>query len=104
MKKLLTVATAGALFALFSGSAMAQLELAKQKNCLACHSVDKKIVGPAYKDVAAKYAGDAGAEAMLVKKVKGGGTGVWGKAVMPANPKVSDAEAQSLVKWILSLK
>ncbi len=104
MKHVLAVALAGSIGALFSSSALAQLDLAKQKNCLACHSVDKKIVGPAYKDVAVKYAGDAGAQARLEKKVKEGGTGVWGKAVMPANPKVSDAEATSLVKWILSLK
>jgi len=101
MKSMLAVALIGALTC---GSALAQVELAKQKNCLACHSVDKKIVGPAYKDVAAKYAGDASAPAKLAKKVREGGTGVWGKAVMPANPKVSEAEADSLVKWILSLK
>lgn len=101
MKKLLVAAFAGLVF---SGSAMAQLELAKQKNCLACHSVDKKIVGPAYKDVAAKYASDAGAAARLSKKVREGGTGVWGKVPMPANPKVSEAEADALVKWVLSLK
>jgi cytochrome c len=101
MKKLLAVALVGALF---SGSAMAQLELAKQKNCLACHSVDKKIVGPAYKEVAAKYAGDAGAVDKLAKKVREGGVGVWGKTPMPANAKVSDEEAHALVKWILSLK
>jgi len=101
MKKLLAAALIGALF---SGSAMAQADLAKQKGCLACHNVDKKVVGPAYKDVAAKYAGDAGAEARLAKKVREGGTGVWGKAVMPANPKVTEAEAQALVKWILSQK
>jgi len=101
MKKLLVAAFAGLIF---SGSAMAQLELAKQKNCLACHSVDKKVVGPAYKDVAAKYAGDAGAAARLSKKVREGGTGVWGKVPMPANPKVSEAEADALVKWVLSLK
>jgi len=101
MKKLLAVA----LFStFFCGSAFAQLELAKQKNCLACHSVDKKVLGPSYKDVAAKYAKDPDAEARLVKKVREGGTGVWGKNVMPANPKVTEAEAQSLVKWILSLK
>ena len=101
MKRLLAVALLGALF---SGSAFAQLELAKQKNCLACHSVDKKVLGPAYKDVAAKYANDPGAEERLAKKVREGGTGVWGKNVMPANPKVTEAEAHSLVKWILSLK
>ncbi len=101
MKKLLVAALAGLVF---SGSAMAQLELAKQKNCLACHNVDKKVLGPAYKDVAAKYASDPGAAARLSKKVREGGTGVWGKVPMPANPKVSEAEADSLVKWILSLK
>lgn len=101
MKRILAVAI---LCGLFSGSAMAQLELAKQKNCLACHSVDKKVLGPSYKDVAAKYANDPSAEARLVKKVREGGTGVWGKNVMPANPKVTEEEAKSLVKWILSLK
>ena len=101
MKKILVVAL---LSALFSGSAFAQLELAKQKNCLACHSVDKKVLGPSYKDVAAKYANDPGAEARLVKKVREGGTGVWGKNVMPANPNLSEQDATSLVKWILSRK
>ena len=100
MKKLLAAAI---VCAAFSGNAMAQLELAKQKNCLACHSVDKKVLGPSYKEVAAKYKGDPGAEAKLVKKVLEGGTGVWGKNVMPANKNVSEAEAHSLVKWILSL-
>ncbi len=101
MKKSIVV---GLLAALASAGAFAQLDLAKQKNCLACHNVDKKLVGPAYKDVAKKYAGDASAEDKLVEKVKKGGAGVWGKTPMPANPKVSDAEAHSLVKWILSLK
>jgi len=101
MKRLVAVAL---LCGLFSASAMAQLELAKQKNCLACHSVDKKVLGPAYKEVAAKYANDPSAEERLVKKVREGGTGVWGKNVMPANPKVTEEEAKSLVKWILSLK
>jgi cytochrome c len=103
MKRIL-VATLVGTGILFSGSAMAQLELAKQKNCLACHNVDKKVVGPAYKDVAAKYAGDDGAEAKLVKKVMEGGSGVWGKTPMPANKTVSDADAHKLVQWILSLK
>jgi cytochrome c len=101
MKKLLAAALVGALFC---GPAMAQQDLAKAKGCLACHSVDKKIVGPAYKDVAAKYAGDAGAVDKLAKKVREGGVGVWGKTPMPANAKVNDEEAHSLVKWILSLK
>ncbi len=101
MKKLLVAALVGMVF---SGSALAQLELAKQKNCLACHAVDKKVVGPAYKDVAAKYANDPGAAARLSKKVREGGTGVWGKIPMPANKQVSEAEADALVKWVLSLK
>jgi len=87
-----------------SGSAMASLELAKSKNCMACHAVDNKVVGPAYKDVAKKYATDKTAEAKLVQKVLKGGSGVWGAVPMPANAQVSEAEAKTLVKWILSLK
>lgn len=90
--------------AVFSTPAMAQLELAKQKNCLACHSVDKKIVGPAYKDVAAKYANDKDAVARLAKKVREGGVGVWGQIPMPANTQVNEAESVQLVKWVLSQK
>ncbi|MEO6919525.1 MAG: c-type cytochrome [Collimonas sp.] len=82
----------------------AGLDLAKAKNCLACHSVQNKVVGPAYKDVAAKFAGQKGAEDMLVQKVLKGSTGAWGAIPMPPNPQVSDAEAHTLVKWILSLK
>jgi cytochrome c len=89
---------------LFSTSAFAQVELAKQKNCLACHTVDKKLVGPAYKDVAAKYANDKDAATRLAKKVREGGVGVWGQIPMPANPQVNEAESLQLVKWVLSLK
>ncbi len=78
--------------------------LAKKHNCLACHQVDKKVVGPSYKEVAAKYAGDKAAQAKLVDKVKKGGAGVWGQIPMPPNNTVPDAEVQALVKWILSLK
>jgi cytochrome c len=90
--------------ALLSGSAFAQADLAKAKNCMACHAVANKVVGPAYKDVAAKYAGQKGAEDKLVQKVIKGGSGVWGPVPMPANPQVSEAEAHSLVKWILEQK
>lgn len=76
--------------------------LAKSKNCLACHSVANKIVGPAFKDIAAKYKGDGAALATLASKVKQGGGGVWGAIPMPPNA-VSEAEAETLVKWILSL-
>lgn len=80
------------------------LENAKKAGCLNCHAVDKKLVGPSYKEVAAKYKGDAGAEAKLTKKVIDGGSGVWGKMPMPANKgKISDEELKATVSWILSL-
>jgi cytochrome c len=84
--------------------AQAQEELAKKHACLACHAVDKKLVGPAYKDVAAKYRGDASAEAKLVEKVKKGSQGTWGQVPMPPNTNVPDADVRALVKWILSQK
>jgi cytochrome c len=92
--------------ALASTSAFAQspADLAKAKNCMACHAVNTKLVGPAYKDVAAKYAGQKDAEAKLVQKVMKGGSGVWGAVPMPANPQVTEAEAHTLVKWVLSQK
>lgn len=79
-------------------------ELAKKHNCLACHTVDKKMVGPAYKDVAAKYRGDKQAAAKLAAKVKKGSQGVWGNVPMPPNTAVPDADVNALVKWILSQK
>ena len=85
-------------------SAEAQEALAKKHNCFACHSIDKKVVGPAYKDVAAKYRGDKSAPAKLFEKVKKGGAGVWGPVPMPPNSQVPDADIKSLVNWILSLK
>lgn len=93
-----------AVLAAVSLPAFAQLELAQKKNCLACHAVDKKVVGPSYKEVATKYAGDKDAVQKLTKKVMNGGSGVWGQIPMPANPQVSEAEAKQLVQWILSLK
>ena len=84
--------------------AQASEELAKKYMCLTCHTVDKKLVGPSYHDVAAKYKGDKGAEAKLVEKVKKGGAGVWGPTAMPPNAAVSDADLHALVKWILSQK
>ena len=79
-----------------------QLKLATDKGCTACHAVDKKVIGPAYKDVAKKYKGDAKAADTLVAKVEKGGSGVWGQIPMPPN-KVTDDEAKKLVAWILSL-
>jgi cytochrome c len=92
------------LLCLATGSAWATPELAQKKNCLACHAVDAKRVGPAYKDVAAKYADNKDAVAVLSAKVIKGGSGSWGVVPMPANPQVSEAEAKTLVQWILSLK
>jgi cytochrome c len=79
-------------------------ELAQKKNCMACHAVDKKLVGPAYKDVAAKYAGQKDAAAKLAEKIQKGGSGVWGPVPMPANTQVSAAEAQQLAQWVLTIK
>ena len=83
-------------------ASMADQALATAKNCLACHNIDRKVVGPAYKDVAAKYRGDKTASARLVAKVMEGGGGVWGVVKMPSNPQVSETEAKKLVAWILS--
>ena len=78
--------------------------LATAKNCLACHATDKKLVGPAYKDVAAKYAGDKSAVDRLATKIQKGGAGVWGPVPMPANTQVNDVEAKKLAAWVLSIK
>ena len=98
------------LFALFVtgcmtvGPSWASPELAQKKNCMACHAIDKKVIGPSYKDVAAKYAGQPDAVAKLAQKVMKGGSGVWGPVPMPANTQVNETEAKQLVQWILSLK
>lgn len=78
--------------------------LAKASGCLACHTVDKKLVGPSYKDIAKKYRGDKGAADRLAKKVKEGGKGAWGEIPMTPNAHVKDADIKTLVAWILSLK
>lgn len=100
---LLAIASVAAGFAV-SAPAMADLALATAKNCMACHAVDKKVVGPGYKEVAAKYAGQKDAPAKLAAKVIAGGKGVWGPMPMPANPQVSPDEAKKLVAWVLSQK
>ena len=82
--------------------AMASADLAKKYNCMACHAADKKMVGPAYKDVAAKYKGQADAPAKLMAKVKAGGSGVWGPVPMPPNAAVPDADLKALVDWVLA--
>ena len=85
-------------------AAFASQELAQKKNCMACHAIDKKLVGPAYKDVAAKYAKDKDAYKKLAEKIVKGGSGVWGPVPMPANTQVSPAEAETLAKWVLTVK
>jgi cytochrome c len=106
MKRLtFALAASGALGVLVAPiSAGASEALAKKHNCFACHQVAKKVVGPSYQEVAAKYASDKGAQAKLVEKVKKGGVGVWGQVPMPPNAGVPDADVQALVKWILSQK
>jgi cytochrome c len=104
MKTLVTcLFVAAGLFA-SAGTALASNALAKKYNCLACHAVDKKLIGPAFKDVAAKYKGDAGAEAKLTASVKKGAAGAWGQIPMPPNASVPDADVKTLVKWVLSTK
>jgi cytochrome c len=97
--KVLVLALVGAAFAL---PAHADEALAKKHNCLACHTVDKKMVGPAYKDIAKKYKGQNVA-AQLEQKVKKGGQGAWGPVPMPPNPAVPDGDIKKLVDWILKL-
>ena len=84
--------------------AWANPELAQKKNCMACHATATKVIGPSYKDVAAKYAGQPDAVAKLSQKILKGGSGVWGAVPMPANPQVSEAEAKQLAQWILTVK
>jgi len=90
-----------ALVALATSTVFANADLAKKNNCLACHAVDKKIVGPAYQDVAKKYAGQADAEATVMKNIKTGGSGKWGPIPMPPQAQLSDADAKALAAWVL---
>ena len=104
MKQLATILGTAAVAVSISLPAAASEALAKKHNCLACHTVDKKVVGPAYKEVAAKYRGDKTAETKLFDKVKKGGVGAWGQIPMPPNATVPDADIKTLVKWVLSQK
>ncbi len=101
--KAVVMSAVAALVLGISGVASADQALAQKNACMSCHGVDKKIVGPAFKEVAAKYKNDKGAEAALVAKVKTGGKGVWGQIPMPPNPQVKDEDAKKIVHWILSL-
>lgn len=101
MMKKISIALMAAAGLLASTNAVADEALAKSKNCFTCHAIDKKVVGPAYKDVAAKYKGDAKAVDMLAAKIKSGGKGVWGPIPMPPN-NVTPEEAKKLATWVLS--
>jgi cytochrome c len=102
--KAIVISFAALVATLSAGSVLANEALAQKKNCLACHTLDKKIVGPSYKDVAAKYKGQAGIEAKLAEKILKGGAGAWGPVPMPANPQVSADEAKQLAKWVMTIK
>ncbi len=102
MKALTAVFTLAAVAA--SAPAFANADLAQKKTCMACHAMDKKLVGPAYKEVAAKYAGQKDAADKLADKIVKGSTGVWGAVSMPPNTQVSAAEAKQLATWVLSTK
>lgn len=105
MKKFLVLAALGALSApALATSEAAAMDIAKKSGCMACHGVDKKIVGPAWKDIGKKYAGDTAAEAQLIAKVRKGSKDVWGPIPMPPNAVVKDADIKTMVQYILTLK
>lgn len=104
MKNLISCLFVSAGLLAGAGNGLASEALAKKYSCLTCHAVDKKVIGPAYQEVAAKYKGDAGAEGKLAAKVKNGGAGAWGQIPMPPNASVPDADIKILVKWVLSAK
>ena len=103
MRKVLAVCVASS-FLFAAGSAVADTELFKKSNCMACHAVDQKRFGPALKDVAAKYNGDATAVDKLSKKIRAGGAGVWGQIPMPPQPHVSETDAVKLAEYVLAIK
>ena len=102
--KRFALAALATLATVYAGNSLASEALAAKNGCNACHKVDAKVLGPAFKEVAAKYKGDKKAEAMLIEKVKKGGMGVWGQIPMPPNAAVKDEDVKALVQWILALK
>lgn len=102
--KLSTLALTFATGAVLALPVQASEALAKKHLCMTCHSLDRKLVGPSYRDVAAKYKADKSAEATLLDKLKKGGVGVWGQIPMPPNDKVPEADLKALVKWIMETK
>jgi cytochrome c len=101
LKKALLILATGTVLA---APVLADEALARSKNCMACHAIDRKMVGPSYKDISARYANDAQAAAKLTDKIRRGGSGVWGAIPMPANPSLSEGEAKTLAAWSLSFK
>ncbi|RDU98559.1 cytochrome C [Trinickia dinghuensis] len=96
------VLVAGWSGAVLAASAPAGYEIAKQNACLGCHTLDRKLVGPGFREISAKYKGDGGAQATLEKKVRDGGSGVWGVIPMPSHPRMSDADIHTVVAWVLA--
>lgn len=104
MKRVLLSAALGLGLVVLAAPASADLALATSKNCMSCHAVERKVLGPSFKDVAAKYKDDKGAVDTLANKIMKGGSGVWGPVPMPANNQVSEADARKLAAWVLSTK
>ena len=104
MIRVIVASAALAGMVVFAGAAQANEKLAQASGCMTCHGIDKKIIGPSFKDVANKYRNDKAAEGRLIQKVKQGGKGVWGEVPMPPNAHVKDDDIKTLVHWVLSLK
>jgi cytochrome c len=103
MRRLLSLAIVAGFMA-SAGSAFADSDMVRKYNCVACHSNERKMVGPSFKDIAAKYSADAGAAEKLAKKIRAGGAGVWGQMPMPPNPQMSDTDALTLARYVLTIK
>ncbi len=103
MPKLVALSIAVGLAAC-AGSAFADADMLRKHNCVACHANERKLLGPSYRDIAAKYAADGRAAETLAKKIKDGGSGVWGQLPMPPHPQLSDADALALARYILAIK
>lgn len=103
MKHVIAAVAASVALAM-AGAVQADEKLAQANGCMTCHQIDKKVLGPSFKEIAAKYKADKGAEAALATKVKAGGKGVWGEMVMPPNAHVKDDDIKAIVKWIMAQK
>lgn len=97
-------ATLAAIGIFAAGNTAASEKIAQSSGCMTCHAIDRKVIGPGFKEIAAKYRNDKAAEANLVKKVKAGGAGVWGATPMPPNAHVKDDDIKAVVQWLLTLK